>query len=795
MSLTNTTVPVLLCSFENSNVDSVSSISPSYSNNTAISYTTGKSGQSVFLNGTVAATNNAGPYLTYPVSLNSYPGFTVCLWIYPTSLISGASNTQVFMSLTDGIVTNGSYLQWMCDIGDPTKFHVYGQLPVAPNLNIYNGAYSTITASTWTHVAISYSGTSFTAYINGSAYTTLGSSVLFNPIWITLGSQNKGIYGPNILSGDFGPTQYDDLRVYNRPLNSTQIQQIYNAAGTPSAPISQAYTASFIRPSAGASSMTNVTSGSVLAYSYMYSTVNIQGVCVAVDAGSNVYFGGATTVFTSAVFPNSFQKVPDQFSSFFQSGGNNGAVLLKYNKLGKVTGMMKTSASNQTVYSVAVDAGSNVYVALSGIIGGSFNVYDLNPSIPNSNATSVNSATNIIKYSPSGQILAWGGGLTGSAGVIFQVSTDTGSNVYICGYYRNTGAASSIYSIASPPTAVATLPNTQTPAAFGYWPTIFKWSPSGTFLGYSIIRCQNGSTVNVIQNAIGQTLFPDGSGNMYWGGMFASNIYCNVNSISTTEPTSNSYSLNTTHAAATVVNTGSNAFVIQFSPSGTVNKFVEYGSSSGASGGRYSWVSGIGISSSGNVYTNGNFAPINSPTPLYNFGLADPKTGSYLSSTVNFSLAAIAATGSTLLVNYNSSGTVQNYSMHSNVSAYNAAPLVVDKFNNIYQFFTYTNTSFTLKNLGQTSSGLTVPQPFLNANYCIAKYNSSGNVIAFSVINMNNGNCPQQMAVDSTGVYVGCRFLNSTGVCNVNAMSTTVSLFANLPTITPQGMLMIKWAL
>jgi len=177
MSLTNTASPVLLCSFENSNVDSISSISPSYSNNTAISYTTGKSGQSVFLNGPLGIITNDGPYLTYPISLSSYPGFTVCLWIYPTSLISGASNTQVFMSLTNGINTNGSYMQWGCDLGDPTKFHVYGQLPVAPTQVVYNGAYRTITVGAWTHLAISYSGTSFTAYINGAAYTTLGSSV------------------------------------------------------------------------------------------------------------------------------------------------------------------------------------------------------------------------------------------------------------------------------------------------------------------------------------------------------------------------------------------------------------------------------------------------------------------------------------------------------------------------------------------------------------------------------------------------------------------------------------------
>lgn len=546
---------------------------------------------------------------------------------------------------------------------------------------------------------------------------------------------------------------------------------------------------------AGPSRFTNLTPGSVLAYSYLYSTVNMFGQSVGVDNGSNVYFGFQTAVLSATMFPNSLQKVPDPYYSFFPSGGNNGAILLKYNKLGKLIGMMRTSPSNQSILAIRSDAGSNTYVTVSGPIGSAWNAYDIDGSNPNRNGQSVPSQTNILKYSPAGKLLGWGGGMLGSAGLISSVATDTGSNVFICGYYRN-GATSSIYNIGTTNTVGGTLPSSVTPATAGsgsFWPALFKWSPAGTFLGYSIIRGQNGNLACATAGS-SPTLCPDNSGNIYWAGVIGSNIYCNVNSISTTEPTSNSNSLNTTQVSTTPTINGSNAFVIQFGPSGTLIKFVEIGYGPTASGGRTNSATGIGVSSSGNVYINGNFSGSGN---FLNFGLADPRTGSSFLSPSSVVSVSTLITGSAYLLCYNSSGVAQSVTQHMAATIQlTPAPFIIDKNDAMYQFLSHGNVTFTLYNLGQTSSGITVPTPGVTANYCIVKFNSAGNVVGFSPINNTNTNLPFNMAVDPTGVYLNCRFINASGgIANVNAISSSVSFFANLPTITGQGAAMIKWAL
>ena len=779
MSLTPST-PTLQWSFDGNATDSITNLSPSSTFGTP-TYVTGLYKQAInFPNTSGSTPTNYLVYNTIP-TLSNTTGFSFASWIKFTQSIT---NNEYILQLYSGAAVS-FYIVFTSSIVGFRN----GTAAGPPLANIPFVA----TPGQWYHLALSVTSTTWNMYINGSLQTASGIysagqnlTNITGPLWI--GAASTVLFGATAI--------FDDFRLYNTALTSDQVQAIYRQNGLYVTGITRFFSSG----GAGIASFSNQTPGSVLAYSYLYTSVVIEGTCAAVDAGSNIYYGAATGVFASAVFPNSFQKVPDQYYSFFPSGGSNGALLLKYNKLGKVIGMMKTSASNQTVSAIKTDAGSNVYVVLSGIIGGTFNVYDINPSNPNLNSQNVPAVTNILKYSPAGKLLGWGGGMSGATGATFQVSLDSGSNVYMCGYYKNT-VTGSIYNIASPSSIVSgtTLPSTITPsvATGAYWPAIFKWSPVGTFLGYSIIRCQNNSATCVSINSIGQALCPDNSGNMFWGGMFSSNLYCNVNSISTTEPISNSYSLNTT--ISTVPAGGSNAFVIRFDPSGAVSNIVEIGYGTASASSRYSWVSGMGISTSGNLYVNGNFSTGGAVgIPFLNFGLPDPKTGSFLTpSSVNSgTITVLSTSGTTFLLCYDSSGAAQSVSQHSVSVNLNAAPLIIDKNDSIYQFFSYPVQSFTLQNLGQTSSGLTVPASGQSANYCIAKFNSSGSVIGFSVINNTNGNMPLSMAADSTGVYFISRFVNATGgIANVNAISTTVSFFANLPTIPSQGTVMIKWAL
>lgn len=237
MSLLSTTTPVLLCSFASSSPnDSTASIAPSYINVASASYSTTSFGTSnIFLNGTIGNTLNNGPYLTYRLTVSAVPGFTVSIWIQPTLFTpTGAANYQQYLSLTDGLTnTNASYLWWGCDQGINTSFHLYGHIPNAPVMTIPNGPNYTITANTWYHLVISYTGLQITAYINGTLYTTLSTTVPFNPIWLTIGAYNSGLYAVNVLSGGFSPTYYTDIRVYSMPLIASQIAALYTANTSP----------------------------------------------------------------------------------------------------------------------------------------------------------------------------------------------------------------------------------------------------------------------------------------------------------------------------------------------------------------------------------------------------------------------------------------------------------------------------------------------------------------------------------------------------------------------------------
>ena len=785
MSFTSANIPspTLAWQFEGNTTDIVTGLTGTTTG--SISYVSGKYNQAVNINNPNNLTT--ANYISYSLTSSSFSptSFTWAYWVNYGLIPVPGTNVQSAVYFTDSLA---SYTQFRVTLNGARNS---GSRPYMYNNSTYLDC-PIINQSIWNHYCVVLTsgsgGSTITLYFNGSL---VGSFVGNNNQAATINNMYVG--SANTIYG--AVCAVDDLRLFNTSLTATQVQTIYSQNGN-----SSIGTISRFFGGAGPSQMSNVTPGSVLAYSYLYSTVNIQGVCAGVDAGSNVYFGFQTSVLSATMFPNSFQKVPDPYYSFFPSGGANGALLLKYNKLGKLIGMMKTSPSNQIVSGITTDSGSNTYVTVSGVIGSSWNAYDIDGSNPNLNAQSVPAVTNILKYSPAGKLLGWGGGLLGTAGITMQVALDSGSNVYMCGYYRNS-ATGTIYNIGTTNTVGGTLPSSVTPAtagAGGFWPAIFKWSPAGTFLGYSVIRCQNNAAACVALNAVGQSLAPDKLGNIYWGGAIGSNIYCNVNSISTTEPTTNSYSLNTTQVSTTITNAGSNAFVIQFGPSGIVNKFTEIGYGPASASNRFMAATGMGVSSSGNVYVNGNFSTngAGSPVPLLNFGLADPKTGSFLSASSVSALATTQAAGSVILVCYNSSGVVQASSQHLISIAFNGAPLVVDKNDNIYQFFYYTNQTFPLQNLGQTSSGITVPLPGVGANYCVAKFNSSGNVVGFSPINNTNTNLPLSMAVDLTGVYLNCRFINATGgLANVNAISTTVSRFANLPTITGQGAAMIKWAL
>ena len=566
-----------------------------------------------------------------------------------------------------------------------------------------------------------------------------------------------------------------NILCYNSPSGTSNILAFNTPGGTQN---------SFMSPSV---------SGAVLAYSYLYSNTSIFPNAISADPGGNVYVGGQLATLTAPTFPNSIDPRPAPHYSFFPSG-SAGAFLLKYNKFGKMVGFLSAPGAT-AVSQIVIDAQSNVYISMT--LNTTLNIGDLDPTNPVTNTqTIVGGGTPvgcIIKYSPTGKLIASGGmNCTGTPGL----SLDAGSNVYVVCTVRN-NARQNVYNIANPATlsGFSIVPTLYSggPAIGVFWNYLLKFSPTGTYLGYTVIPM----TVNSTTGSGYLRVTPDATGNIYVGGTISSNIYGNVNSISTSDPSANLYSLNRSANPPTVAGTGSNAFVVQFGPSGQVVKFVELGSAKGTFDVRAQGFGGLVISSSGNIYTHSTLACQVGTTPLYNFGLADPKTGSFLTASAVTAPAVTDANGSAMLVTHNSSGVPQTVNVYTTLRSF-AQRLAIDTNDSIYQYFSTSSTlgSYTLLDLNNTSSTITVPAVTGTNNHLI-KYNSGQSAVGFSLMRSVNTNS-QSLFADKSGAYFVWRFTNFPGgLANVCPISTTEVVYTPLPALNTgiQATAIVAWSL
>ncbi len=79
----------------------------------------------------------------------------------------------------------------------------------------------TIPTTTWTHVAVTFEGTNYVFYINGSASGTGANATTFT-------SRNTRIGEQVFLWGEGFSGTMDDVRIYNRVLTGTEITTLYN---------------------------------------------------------------------------------------------------------------------------------------------------------------------------------------------------------------------------------------------------------------------------------------------------------------------------------------------------------------------------------------------------------------------------------------------------------------------------------------------------------------------------------------------------------------------------------------
>ncbi len=164
-------------------------------------------------------------------SSNTFSGtqpFTVMTWAY----ISDLSGTTEFFGMVDkyqAVNTDRSYGLMFDDTSNKFRFSTASAC-TGSVIGITNSA--AITQATWYHVAVTKNGSTVTMYVNGSTSGTTqvqahNSSISDCDSPLLLGITNSQSTEASSLKG-----KLDDVRIYNRALNASEISSIYTSKTT-----------------------------------------------------------------------------------------------------------------------------------------------------------------------------------------------------------------------------------------------------------------------------------------------------------------------------------------------------------------------------------------------------------------------------------------------------------------------------------------------------------------------------------------------------------------------------------
>jgi len=183
--------------------------------------------------GTCATFNGSNSYISVPYQvLNNLTSGTIMAWVYPTSVTGGA----IFAKQHDGVNTFGifsiggtSTSGGVFTAGTSGYVYWHGQNSQTPGSCVSNSA---ISVNTWSHLAVTFTTTSVSIYINGqiSSTTSTNGSVPNDtaPTYTCIGAW------PNATNGISIPFagQIDDLSVWNTALTADNIATIYSYQST-----------------------------------------------------------------------------------------------------------------------------------------------------------------------------------------------------------------------------------------------------------------------------------------------------------------------------------------------------------------------------------------------------------------------------------------------------------------------------------------------------------------------------------------------------------------------------------
>jgi len=149
--------------------------------------------------------------------LNS--SFTVCFWLNKTAKGGGLDNDRMI----DLTVSSSTSLQIITDAATNkfgVNFRQNGSHWIAQK--VFNN-WNTVTDS-WHHIALTWDGTSYEYYFDGSSVATTGtSSIGVSGTGFFLGKRADGV-----ASTEFKGT-LDEVAIFNTALSASKIQQIYDA--------------------------------------------------------------------------------------------------------------------------------------------------------------------------------------------------------------------------------------------------------------------------------------------------------------------------------------------------------------------------------------------------------------------------------------------------------------------------------------------------------------------------------------------------------------------------------------
>ncbi len=172
--------------------------------------TAGRFGKALSFNGT-----SSWVTVNDSASLDLTNGMTLQAWVYPTTALTGWRT--VMMKEQPGAIVY--YLDANSDSSVPAM-GVYA----GADRGLYGNAQ--VPANTWTHLAATYDGTTQRLYVNGVQVASRAQ-----PGSITVSSSPLRI-GGNSVWGEYFQGYIDEVRIYNRPLTTGEIQTDMNEAVT-----------------------------------------------------------------------------------------------------------------------------------------------------------------------------------------------------------------------------------------------------------------------------------------------------------------------------------------------------------------------------------------------------------------------------------------------------------------------------------------------------------------------------------------------------------------------------------